>query len=223
MMEQMEAIRRRHSVRQYKDKRIEGEVLSQLQGLIDVCNKESGLHIQLCLNEPGAFDTRMAHYGKFRGVRNYIALVGKKNDAAREACGYYGEKVVVKAQQLGLNTCWVALTYGKGKTAAVVGTGEKLHIVISVGYGETEGSPRKTKPIEELSKVEGTMPAWFRRGMEAVQLAPTAMNQQRFRFILQGDTVKAVALIGPQTKVDLGIAKAHFEIGAGPQGWRWAE
>ena len=85
--------------------------------------------IQLCLNEPTAFSGRMAHYGSFRNVRNYIALIGKKTQDLQEKCGYYGEKIVLKAQQLGLNTCWVALTYSKGKTACIIEKDEKLRCV----------------------------------------------------------------------------------------------
>lgn len=78
---------------------------------------ESGLHMQLVLDEPKGFDGFMAHYGKFSGVKNYIAVIGKKGRDLEEKCGYYGEKVVLYAQRLGLNTCWVALTYSKIKTA----------------------------------------------------------------------------------------------------------
>ena len=46
----------------------------------------------------------MAHYGKFENVKNYIAIVGNKND--QEKAGYYGEKIVLKCPELGLNTCW---------------------------------------------------------------------------------------------------------------------
>lgn len=81
------------------------------------CNRESGLHIQLVLDEPRGFGGLPAHYGKFSGVKNYIALIGKKSPNLEEACGYYGEKIVLRAQQLGLNTCWVAMTYSKVKTA----------------------------------------------------------------------------------------------------------
>ena len=45
----------------------------------------------------------MAHYGKFENVKNYIAIVGNKND--QEKAGYYGEKIVLKCPELGLNTC----------------------------------------------------------------------------------------------------------------------
>ena len=66
------------------------------------------------------------------------------------------------------------------------------------------------------------MPEWFRRGVQAALLAPTAMNQQKFTFTLQGDTVSAKAGTGFYSKVDLGIAKYHFEIGAGTENFRWA-
>ena len=57
----------------------------------------------------------MAHYGKFDGVHNYIALVGKKSSTLDETLGCYGEQLVLKAQEIGLNTCWVAMTHGKSK------------------------------------------------------------------------------------------------------------
>ena len=222
-MDLLEAIKSRHSVRSYTDKKIEGETLTQLRQTVDECNQKSGLSIQLCLNEPNAFTGMMARYGKFQNVKNYIALIGKKDNSLEEKCGYYGETIVLKAQQLGLNTCWVAMTYSKGKSAAVVKPGEKLVIVIALGYGETAGVQHKLKAIEELSSVNSAAPEWFRAGVEAAQLAPTAMNQQKFRFELDGNLVKASAGSGFYTKVDLGITKYHFEIGAGESGWTWGQ
>lgn len=46
-MNLMEAMQARHSVRQYRNKPLEPEVLSALQEEIAACNRESGLHIQL--------------------------------------------------------------------------------------------------------------------------------------------------------------------------------
>ena len=164
----------------------------------------------------------MAHYGKFSGVTNYIAMIGKKGPQLDELCGYYGEKIVLYAQTLGLNTCWVALTFKKIPEAFQIGPGEKLTVVISVGYGATQGVPHKSKPMEELCAVNGEMPDWFRKGMEAALLAPTAVNQQKFKFTLDGDRVTAKAAFGPYTKMDLGIAKYHFELGAGKENFTWA-
>lgn len=227
-MDLLEAIQARHAVRKYLDKKIDAETVSRLQQAIDTFNAEQGLNIQLCLEAPEAFDSFLARYGSFSNVRNYIALVGKKDDECLQLCGYYGEKLVLLAQQLGLNTCWVGGTYSKRKAVAKMGMREKLHLVIALGYGETQGTPHRMKPLEEISFVpEGPMPEWFRAAMEAVQLAPTAMNQQRFLFTLKGNAVIAKAHGGFYTQVDLGIAKCHFEIGAEAAGatendWHWA-
>lgn len=213
-MDLKEAMQARHSVRQYKNKPLDQETIKTLQAEITECNQESGLHIQLVTNEPKAFDGFMAHYGKFSGVTNYIAMIGKK-DGLDEKCGYYGERLVLLAQQLGLNTCWVAMSYSKIKTAFVVEQGEKLCVVIALGYGETQGVPHKSKSVDDVVKVEGEMPNWFQRGIEAALLAPTAMNQQKFLFTLKENQVSVKPGMGFYTKVDLGIVKYHFEVGSG--------
>ena len=217
-----EVMKERHSVRQYTDKPLEQSVVSALQEEIKACNQESGLHIQLVMNEPKAFDGFMAHYGKFSGVTNYIAMIGKKGPELDEKCGYYGERLVLKAQQLGLNTCWVAMTYSKVKTAFTVNSGEKLCIVISLGYGKNEGVPHKSKAIEKVAKTDGPAPDWFTSGVKAALLAPTAMNQQKFRFTLTDDKVSVRAGVGFYTKIDLGIVRYHFEAGAGKEHFTWA-
>lgn len=215
-----EAIAARHSVRSFKDKAIDAQAAAELQELIKECNRLSGFNIQLCLNEPKAFDSTMAHYGKFRNCKNYIALIGPKKD--EEKCGYYGEKLVLKAQQLGLNSCWVALSYSKSSVPCKIPKGQKLHSVIALGYGETQGAPHKSKSMEELYRADGEIPLWFRNGMTAAMLAPTAVNQQKFLLTLENDTVHAKALRGFYSKIDLGIIKYHFEIGAGDADFKWA-
>ncbi|MBR2970712.1 MAG: nitroreductase [Clostridia bacterium] len=214
-MDIMEAMRLRHSVRRYENKAIEGEVLDELKRAIDECNSESGLNFQLVLNEPKAFSGVMARYGKFSGVSNYIALVGKKGKDLDRLCGYYGEKLVLKIQQLGLGSCWVALTYKKVPEAFTVRNGEKLTVVISVGYAKARGVPHKSKDISKVSDVTDSSPSWYKQGVEAALLAPTAMNQQKFKFRLDGEKVTASAGVGFYAKMDLGIAQYHFEVASG--------
>ena len=220
-MDLMEAICARHSVRAYTDRPVARDAADALRREIEICNREGGLHIQLVTDEPAAFSGMMAHYGKFSGVRNYIALVGKKSTELDEKLGYYGERLALLAQTLGLNTCWVAMSYSKGKARVEVAPGEKLRIVLALGYGETQGVPHKGKNLSEVCRVEGTMPDWFRSGMEAALLAPTAMNQQKFRFTLLPDGVRAESTGGFYSKVDLGIVKYHFELGAGCENFQW--
>jgi len=217
----MEAMKQRHSVRKYKERPLGESVKRVLQQKVDECNRESGLHIQLITDEPEAFSSKMAHYGSFSGVTNYFALIGKRASDLEEKCGYYGEKLVLFAQQLGLNTCWVALTYSKIPGTYRMKHGEKLVLVIALGYGENQGVPHKSKSIRQVCKAEGELPKWFRKGVEAALMAPTAMNQQKFSFSYSGNRVKARAGLGPYCKVDLGIAKYHFELGAGAENFVW--
>ena len=223
MIKLTEAIKTRHSVRQYLNKAIDADTLGALQTEIAACNKEGKLHFQLVTDEPKAFDGFMAHYGKFSGVTSYIALIGRKGDDLEEKCGYYGERLVLRAQQLGLNTCWVAMSYRKIPGAFAVDEGEKLTVVIALGYGKTQGTAHKSKMTEQVCGNTGAdTPGWFWAGVEAALLAPTAMNQQKFRSSYADGKVTAAPGKGFYTRVDLGIAKYHFEIGAGKENFRWA-
>lgn len=209
-MEILTVMKNRHSVRQYKNQAIEESKKAELNSYIDEVNKESNLSIQIFYDEPKCFDSFMAHYGKFVNVKNYIAIVGNKNE--QEKAGYFGEKIVLKCQEMGLNTCWVAMTHGKSR--AEIKKGQKQLIIISVGYGETQGTAHRSKSIEELGRADKDE-EWFKAGMEAVSLAPTAMNQQKFFFELKNDVVTAKSLGGFYSKIDMGIAKYHFEAVTG--------
>lgn len=209
-MQMLDLMKERHSVRQYSDKKIEGDVKSKLNKYVASINEESGLSMQIFYNEPNCFNSMLAHYGKFSNVKNYIAIVGKKEE--QEKAGYYGEKLVLKCQELGLNTCWVALTHGKVNVQTK--PQQKLLILIALGYGTNTGVAHKSKPIKELCK-EDAYPEWFMKGMEAVSLAPTAMNQQKFMFEIKNGQVYAKALMGFYSKIDLGIVKYHFEAVTG--------
>lgn len=230
-MNMIEAIKARHSVRAYKAQSLAGDVVKQLQAKIDECNRLGQLHIQLVQNEPKAFESRLAKYGKFSGVSNYLIMAGAKSSSLGERIGYYGEQIVLLAQTLGLNTCWVGLTYNKVAEAFTLAPGEKVACCIAIGYGQTPGVEHKIKSVEKVSNADAASPAWFRLGVEAALLAPTAINQQRFSFQLLPavaggkPVVKAnhgFSLVG-YTHIDLGIAKCHFEIGAGKDNFRWAD
>ncbi len=222
-----EAITARHSVRKYIDKEIPADIVTALQDKIAEYNKVGNLNIQLVLNETRAF-TGMLSYGSFSGVRNYFVMVGKKGADLDERVGYYGEQLVLLAQTLGLNTCWVGLSYRKVPEAYNVGKDEKLACMIALGYGETQGVSHKIKTIEQVSNASDLTPAWFKRGVEAALLAPTAVNQQKFSFEYVGMSnnrhlvraKKGFSMIG-YTQMDLGIAKYHFEIGAGKVNFEW--
>ena len=223
----LEAIRARHSVRRYKADPIPDEILSALRERISEINRETGLHIQLVTDEPKAFNGPMA-YGSFSGVKNYLVMAGNKGKENEMTVGYYGEHLVLLAQTLGLNTCWVGLTFKEIKEAFTLSEGEKLYCVIAIGYGANQGTPHPGKDFDEHIEGRKDVPEWFISGMKAVMLAPTAMNQRKFRFSFIGDRkVKArtvFSLIGSSyLDIDLGIVRYHFETGAGKENFEWAE
>ena len=223
-MELIDAIKARHSVRKYTDKPIEAAKAASIKAAVETVNQESGLNVQLVLDEPKAFSTGMWRYGQFSGVKNYFVMAGPKGKEAEEKIGYYGEQLVLLAQTLGLNTCWVGLTYKKIPGTFTLREGDIVHCVIAVGYGTIPGVQHPMRPAEEFYESESFPPAWFRAGLEAAMLAPTAVNQQKFKFILHpGDKVEAKALFSMAgfTAVDLGIVKCHFEIGAGKEHFEW--
>lgn len=217
------AMEKRHSVRSYLTKPIGPDALAALTASIKQYNQASGLRIQLVTNEPKAFSGLMAHYGHFSGVRNYIALAAPEIENRETVAGYYGEKLVLEAQTLGLSTCWVALTYSKRKCPIIINPGDKLICVIAIGYGISPGRAHKSRPAEELSNLSDASPDWFRRGVEAALLAPTAVNQQSFYLAQEGDSVALSSKGGPCSRIDLGIVKLHFELGAGKENFVWKE
>ena len=221
----LEAIKARHSVRRYLYRPIEQDKIVLLQEKIRELNDEGNLHIQLVLNEPKGFSGFFA-YGSFSGVSNYFIMAGQDDNTFDERIGYYGEQLVLYAQSLGLNTCWAGLSYRKVKGTYVLNQGEKIACYIALGYGETQGSSHKIKSPGDVSNVSASTPDWFLAGVEAALLAPTAVNQQKFSFEYEPpENAESRATVVCRhgfsifgyTKMDLGIAKYHFEVGAGPE------
>ena len=225
----LEAIGARHSVRKYKDAPIPLDILSRLRETVDEVNREAGLHVQLVTDEPRAFSGVLA-YGSFSGVRNYFVMAGPKSEDLDEKIGYYGERLVLLAQTLGLNTCWAGVSYSKIPGTYELEKDEKIGCYIAFGYGQTQGSGHKVKDVLDISNASDITPKWFNKGVDASLLAPTAVNQQKFYLEYLGykDYSKlpkvaarpVFSMIG-YSRMDLGIVKYHFEIGAGKENFEW--
>lgn len=227
MMTLLEAIDARHSVRRYISRPLEREAVDCLRAKIDECNSKGNLHIQLVLNERKGFSGMLA-YGSFSGVENYIVMAGRRADDLDERVGYYGEQIVLLAQQLGLGTCWAGLSYRKVKGAYALDSEEKVACMISLGYPDDAGRKHKCKSVEDVSNAGVSTPEWFEQGVRAALKAPTAVNQQKFYIEYAGvkdgrHCVRArrlFSMVG-YTSMDLGIVKLHFEIGAGKDNFEW--
>ncbi len=209
-MEILEIMEKRHSVRQYTDKKIEDDKRLIIDQMINDLNSETDLNIQVFYDEPNCFNSFMAHYGKFKNVNNYISFVGKKDNELEEKIGYYGERLVLSLTEMGIQSCWVKLTHGKSK--AVLTKEEKEVIIIAFGYGETEGRPHKSKSMADLCNYSLELPDWFINGMKGAMLAPTAINQQKFYFTYKDDEAILKMKKGPCSNINKGIVRLHFDL-----------
>lgn len=219
-MTELEAIRARHAVRNYTTKPLSPAIVAELKEEIEQCNRLGQLHIQLVVENEGAFKSFIPIFGRFKNVRNYIALAAKKQDGFYEACGYYGARLMIKAQQAGLNSCWVTNSYNEKKCPVSLAPDEELVGVIAIGYGVTNGKQHKSKSMESLCRP--CSDKWFINGMNAAVLAPTGLNKQDFFIEANGNTVSICTKANSSmSKIGNGIVKYHFEIGAGKDNFNW--
>ena len=197
-MTEIEAIRARHAVRNYTAKPLSPEIIDELSQEIEQCNRQGQLHIQLVTENEDAFKTFIPLFGRFKNVKNYIALAAKKQGDFYVKCGYCGARLMVKAQQAGLNSCWVTNTYNAKKCPVSLEPHEELVGVIAIGYGTTDGTQHKSKSMEKL------------------------FNKQNFFIEASGNTVSIRPKDNrPMSQIDIGIVKYHFEVGAGRENFIW--
>ena len=213
-MSEIDAIKERHSVRNYEAKKIEADKVEKIRAKIEELNKEGNLHLQFMEDAGKTYNKLFNKVAGLGSAPSVIACVGIDDETLEQRVGYYGEKLVLFIQELGLNTCWAG-TFNQKNIGAEVGDGEKLVISIAVGYGKDKGKPHKSKSPEQIIEAKGDRPYWFNKGVDMALLAPTAINQQKFTIRLNEDeSVDFVDKGGIFSQVDLGIVRCHFEIGA---------
>lgn len=217
-----EAMRSRHTVRRYTDRKLPEDIVERLNGQIGRNNRERGLAMSLVTENTEAFGPVLRLF-LAKGVRNYVILAGRDRPGLEEDLGYCGADVMLLAQTLGLNSWWVGGTFRrKGLRKNAVPGAEKILGLLAVGYGAVQGTPHKSRTPGEIAAYEGEAPEWFAKGVEAVLLAPTALNRQAFSIRGEGRRVSMTCDSGVFSGVDLGIGKYHFEIGAGRENFDWA-
>ncbi|MFA6624141.1 MAG: nitroreductase family protein [Bacilli bacterium] len=210
-MELLELMKERHAVRQYLSKPIEEDKKSRLTSYIDSLNKKYGTHVQVFFDEKDAFKNATLDYGSFSGCTNIVVIVGKDPVIS----GYVGELIALKIQEKGLNSCFVAMSYQKGiiKNKTEIAKGEKIQCSIGFGYGKTSGFAHKSRELSKMLIVKGEKPEHLDEIAEACLLAPTAMNQQRFRLVAsKGEVEIQKHGIGFYTDFCLGIVKCHKDL-----------
>ena len=214
-----EAMQTRHMVRKYNDKPILPELVEKLNARIRQNNEEYDIAIKLMVNDENAFNT-IIKLILAKGIKNYLILSGKDIPDLDERLGYCGADIMLYAQTLGLNTWWVGGTFNKKKTSKAA-DGNRVTGVVAIGYGATQGVPHRSKKPEDISSYKGEAPLWFKNGVAAVLLSPTALNKQAFNIKGNCRKVSITCRNGIFTGSDLGLAKYHFEVGAGKDNFEW--
>lgn len=223
----LEAINLRKSRRTYLQSSIDKDKINKIEEFIKQYNHLSGLSIKFAEDGSTSFNGLRKSYGMFKNVRSVIILKGNRNDVhLKEKTGYYGELLILEATKLELGTCWVGATFDKKDKIFNLEESEELICIITIGNVAPETSVkenlihkvthRKYRALEYFYNSDtNELPQWFIEGIRAIQIAPSANNRQAYRVEYKKD--KATIKIEEKSVydlIDLGIAKAHFEIAA---------
>ncbi|MCR9035524.1 nitroreductase [Olsenella sp. AM05-17] len=225
-----EAVESRHAVRRYTEEPISAEERAALEEAVAAANADGALHLRLAYDDPEVFSSALARRAGFTNANNYLVVAGHESNNLDMRAGYFAEKVVLEAQRLGLNSCWVAGTAKRRAVRQTLAQKDKLVAIVALGHGATQGEPHRSRTIAQVSRPVSNVPEWFARGVRYALLAPTALNQQTFWVqMLRKTSADGLPLVGlstnggPCARVDLGIVKLHFELGAGMENFAWAD
>ncbi|MCI1635570.1 nitroreductase family protein [Bifidobacterium sp.] len=246
----IDAIDIRKTTRNYDPESLAEDHIRKINATISAVNTLSGLHIQLINDCPEVFAEANTS-GHFTNANNVIAIVGPSQSAiSHEQAGFYAQRIVLAATLFGLGTGWVAGSWDRqaAEQRCSINPDEALYLGITIGYPADQArmlSSSFTELREEqlnhrssITLAEATSemddhernaaPSWFLDGVRAALKAPSAMNRQTTRFRYEASSKSVTAYITPGASShfllnDLGIAKLHFQIGAGGGTWQWGD
>ena len=221
MMKMEDALRNRHTVRKYTDKKLQDSFIDVINERIELINQTHHLDMKLIVKDSRVLPIFMRLFFS-KGVRNYIILAGNQAKDLDERIGFAGSEIMLFLQTLGLNSWWVSGTYRHHHVKSKVKNKEVRGIIV-LGYGISNGVPHKSNktPLEVSQYLSGDAPEWFSNGVEAALFAPTGLNKQRFKITGNQNNVKIEYEGGMFPGIDKGIIKHHFEIGAGKDNFNW--
>ena len=242
MIENVEqAVRDRRSVRSYDERPLSPADREKLCTYMKNIENPYGLPVELRLLEGMSSPVVV-------GSSLFVAGKLKKGPHHSEAFGYAFEKLVLYAQSLGIGTVWIGGTMDRAdfEKAVELAADEVMPCVSPLGYPAKKMSLRETmmrkgvKADERMAfeklvfdgdlshPMTKAAAGALARPLEAVVLAPSAVNKQPWRMVVCGDTVhfyiRRAKGFNPgdldMQMVDMGIALCHFDLVAKALGMR---
>ncbi len=235
-MKAIDLIKERRSVRTFSGKPLSKEDAAGILAFAEKAGNPYGLHIDWVL-----LDTKTTGLKTpvIVGEDTYIAGKMKRTPHAEEAFGYSFEKTVLFAQSIGVGTTWIAGTMDRDsfEKAVFLAADEVMPCISPLGYPSDKMSVKETimrkgvkadrrRDFQELffdgsfdSPLSADKSGKWKNALEAVRLAPSAVNKQPWRAVICGDTVHFYEKRSKSRnegewdiqKIDMGIALCHFE------------
>ena len=244
-MEQfMQCMTQRRSVRTFDNKGISAETLQQLREYADALQNPFGVKVTFKFASTEEYGLSSP---VIVGEKYYILAIAPKCARMEEAVGYSFEQLLLYAWSLGLGSVWIGGTMDRKlfEKAADLKEGERMPCVSPIGVAAPKMSTRE-KLMRKGIKAD-TRGAWnelfFEKDfstplkkeavetiapvLEMVRLAPSAVNRQPWRLVVQGDRVhfyekpyKGMVsdAVGDMQRIDIGIAINHFMLALAQSG-----
>lgn len=241
----IELIKKRTSVRTYEMQPIPQQLLNTFEIEMVRIQEEMPIkakfHLMHTQDHLGESNKKVGTYGVITGASTYIVATLDQTETDAVTFGYYFEKVILMATDLGLDTCWLGGTFKKSDFLQA-NTNEDVYIPIVTPLGIKKQKPRifesamravvganKRKPWEEIffdgdvkTPLTPSKAERYQVPLEMVRLGPSASNKQPWRIIRSKEDFQffisrtkgyGVTKFDMQLN-DMGIAKFHFEQSA---------
>ena len=222
--EYIKAIDIRCSRRTFRNIALDENSKNVIKDLVNHINEKVGLHFVF-------FDDARFAFNLQTGMTSMIAVCGDDNIPSREACGYYGETIVLQCAYHGISSCWVG-SYNENKVLEMLDLpkGVRLYCVIALGYASKNKSikekvmynatHKKSKPYQKMIEAcDEKLPEEYAFAMQQVEKAPSSVNRRPVKFRYENGVISAgVDEPYSDKSIDFGIAQLHFQLGAAAKG-----
>jgi len=236
MMDLLQAIDFRRSVRSFDGAALKPTELKSFSAMLESCAAETGpfghkIRLSLHAGEADGKPAKLGTYGLISGASAFIVPAVSPGPGASEDIGYILEKAVLQSTAMGWASCWIGGVFSRGRAALAAGLrdGEFVPVVIALGRPAVKRSladklvtgaarSRQRKPLKEIvfsaegvgiseSSLEGP---WLSI-LKAFQMSPSASNKQPWRLIETGDDKRWLLCLEEDKLYNNSLGETHIQ------------